>query len=317
MQDDNICNGITSIGTAAFSSYTNLKYVSIPDSVTSIGERAFYGCTGLTELTIPGSVTDIGANAFWSCSGLKSLICPGDLDYSNHSEGLYSVFSGCTGLEKAKLTGNGEIPEYYAYNLYYYRYTPWYISSAAGTKVTLEIEEGITGIGAYAFAGCSNISKIYLPFSINDISSNAFNQCTGLSDVYFNGSEKEANGILIGNNNNALSSATWRYSLPNPDKELTLKLPGQLKSIDEEAFAGSTAEVIVIPSSVETIKSKAFVNCANLKAIIFEGTPMSIANDMVSNPEDVTVYAIKESFLKEWAHEAGFKVKYNLGEFTQ
>ena len=40
---------VTSIGVAAFSGYTGLTSVTLPNSVTTIRDGAFFGCTGLTK----------------------------------------------------------------------------------------------------------------------------------------------------------------------------------------------------------------------------------------------------------------------------
>ena len=56
---------VTYIGVAAFSSYTGLISVTIPDSVTSIRDSAFSDCTGLTSVTLGNSVTSIGIGAFY------------------------------------------------------------------------------------------------------------------------------------------------------------------------------------------------------------------------------------------------------------
>ena len=92
---------VTSIGSAAFEGYTDLTFVTIPDSVTSIGYQAFYGCTGLTSVTIPDSVTSIGDAAFWGCSGLTSVIIPDSVT----SIGWYA-FRNCTGLTSVTI-GDG------------------------------------------------------------------------------------------------------------------------------------------------------------------------------------------------------------------
>lgn len=65
-----IPEGVTSIGSYAFSGRTGLTNITIPDSVTSIGQDAFEGCTGLTSITIPNSVTSIGKKAFIHCPAL-------------------------------------------------------------------------------------------------------------------------------------------------------------------------------------------------------------------------------------------------------
>ena len=47
-----------SIGSFAFSGYTELTSVTIPDSVTSIGESAFYFCYRLTNITFNGTMEE-------------------------------------------------------------------------------------------------------------------------------------------------------------------------------------------------------------------------------------------------------------------
>ena len=69
-----IPNGVTSIGSFAFSGCTSLTSATIPDSVTSIGSDAFSDCTSLTSITIPDSVKSIGYGAFMYCDSLTSVI---------------------------------------------------------------------------------------------------------------------------------------------------------------------------------------------------------------------------------------------------
>ena len=62
-----IGNGVTTIGSSAFSDCDSLTSVTIPNSVTTIGSGAFEFCFSLTSLTIPNSVTTIGSGAFVDC----------------------------------------------------------------------------------------------------------------------------------------------------------------------------------------------------------------------------------------------------------
>ena len=68
-----IGDGVTTIGSSAFSDCDSLTSVTIPNSVTEIGYYAFSGCSSLTSVTIPNSVTTIGYYAFSGCKNVKQI----------------------------------------------------------------------------------------------------------------------------------------------------------------------------------------------------------------------------------------------------
>ena len=86
----------------------------------------------------------------------------------------------------------------------------WGFSGCVISELT--IPEGITSIGEGAFNSNSTLTALYLPSTVENISTNAFGGCNNLSDVYFNGTQAEAEAILIGTGNTYLSSATWHCS---------------------------------------------------------------------------------------------------------
>ncbi len=94
-----IPNGVTRIGSSAFSSCSSLTSITIPEGVTSIGQMAFYKCSSLESITIPDSVTYIGGSAFSGCSSLTSITIP---------DSVTSIggFSGCSSLTSVTI-GNG------------------------------------------------------------------------------------------------------------------------------------------------------------------------------------------------------------------
>ena len=73
--DVTIPDGVASVASGAFGSYSGLTSVIIPDSVTNIGEYAFFDCYKLARVMIPDGVMSIGEGAFWR-SGLTSVIIP-------------------------------------------------------------------------------------------------------------------------------------------------------------------------------------------------------------------------------------------------
>ncbi len=86
-----IPNSVTRINDEAFSDCTKLSDIIIPDGITIINEYTFYGCTSLASVTIPSSVEEISGDAFRNCSNLKTVYYTGSqadwgniyIDYGN------------------------------------------------------------------------------------------------------------------------------------------------------------------------------------------------------------------------------------------
>ena len=96
-----IPDGVTEIGTAAFSCCRELTHINIPDSVTVIGEDAFWFCDKLEEIVIPQNVTTIGSCAFENCIKLTSVIIPDSV-----MEIGYSAFEDCKSLMSITIPGS-------------------------------------------------------------------------------------------------------------------------------------------------------------------------------------------------------------------
>ena len=62
--------GVTALGSYAFSGCTSLTKVTLQEGVTEIGCRAFDGCSSLTEISLPSGVKTINTYAFSNCGAL-------------------------------------------------------------------------------------------------------------------------------------------------------------------------------------------------------------------------------------------------------
>ena len=88
-----IPEGITTIGSSAFSACDGITSVTLPNSVTSICELAFGNCFNLTSITIPKNVVIIARLAFDACSSLTSITIPEKVTTIGES-----AFSWCRSL---------------------------------------------------------------------------------------------------------------------------------------------------------------------------------------------------------------------------
>ncbi|MBQ6116078.1 MAG: leucine-rich repeat domain-containing protein, partial [Oscillospiraceae bacterium] len=60
--------GVTNIGSFAFSGAANLQEITFAQTVVSINSAAFYGCTSLTSVTFPHRISGISSYAFRNCT---------------------------------------------------------------------------------------------------------------------------------------------------------------------------------------------------------------------------------------------------------
>ena len=106
IQDVELPEGMTSIGTSAFADCRFLESVTIPATVyeirysafencrmlstvnfakesalTTIGNWAFYNCHELKDVTIPEGVTEIGYAAFYGCTYMSEITLPESMQY--------------------------------------------------------------------------------------------------------------------------------------------------------------------------------------------------------------------------------------------
>ena len=287
----NLPDGVKTIGSYVFFDCDSLISISLPDSVTAIGAYCFYSCDNLRNITLSDSLDSIGSNCFYSCRSLSSI----DLPDSLTSIGSW-CFAYCNLLQSIILPGGMADVSSYCF------------SSSGLSELTLS--EGITNINNNAFSS-SSLTSVYFPSTLENVSSNAFANCSSLSDVYFAGTRAQAEAILIGTGNTYLSAANWHFTDNPPQNLTTLTLPSMLTTIESEAFSGIAVHKIIIPDSVEVIESRAFADSLSLQELYFEGSPFSIANDILSGCDNVTISCLQGSSAARWANRYGLNVEYH------
>jgi len=130
--------------------------------ITSIDKLAFYGCKALTSVTIPpDNIDSIGESAFSGCSSLYSITIPFVGDKNDYSTPFGHIF-GAASYEDQN------------------QFLPSSLKTVVinGKKLP---NATIISIGDNAFYGCSSLTSITIPTSVEKIGDSAFYGCSGLT----------------------------------------------------------------------------------------------------------------------------------------
>ena len=237
-------DGVTEIGSEAFSGCSGLTSITLPESVTKIGSEAFSGCSGLTSITLPDSVTEIGDSAFFYCSDLTSITLP-----KNVTKIGRAAFENCSGLTSITLpesvTEIGSEAFYYCSGL---------------TSITLP--ESVVEIGDHAFSSCDNLESIKV--NENNKVYDSRENCNAII-------KKSSNTLIAGCKNTKVPSGVMKIGYGaffDCSDLMSITLPESVTEIDMYAFSDcSDLTSITLPESVTEIGRGAFLGCSGLTSI--------------------------------------------------
>lgn len=212
-------NGVETISDNAFASCTSLTDITIPTSVTSIGEYAFSSCTSLSSAIIGDGVTVIKRNAFNFCYNLMSVTIGTNLstietNAFNMCYKLVEVINKSSTLNITKGSDeNGNIA-YYALTvktggvseivkkdgyLFYTVDNVNYLLGYTGAETAITLPTDYNGdnysICKYAFYKKSNLTNVTLSTSITSILDNAFDGCSNLRTITYDGTIEQWNEV--------------------------------------------------------------------------------------------------------------------------
>ncbi len=264
---------VMGIGNYAFSGCSQLTSISIPDMVAGIGSNAFNGCSSLTGISIGSFVEMIGDHAFGGCTVLFSVTFSGvtppsfvGTDIFLNCELLECIYTPSGSMEAyqevlagyADLICDGpNINEGTDWVLYSNGrlvirsdsgMADWQHYSWSEYVAALDIEPGVTSIGAYSFAQYTVLRKVSIPDTVTTIGDYAFAQCTALTGV---------------------------------------TLPDSVETIGAGAFAMSGFTSLHVPEGVTSIGPGAFAYCPSLTAFTVDefNTSYSVEEGILYNKD--------------------------------
>lgn len=272
--------GVGKIPQYTFYQCSALRNINIPNTVSRIEPQAFYYCTALDNIVFeesdPENVitldlrndlnnasTGSTGGIFYNCNALTTLTLP----ERTIELGRYSL-SG-TKLETVNLPSTLQRIDYNAFrNVTTLKTVIFPAEMAEGVSLviedyvfadcsaltTIDLPEGLEGIGYYAFYNCTALKEITLPSTLNEF-----------GKYYYSATSTSYGYVFY--NCKALEKAEFAYTVVDGVKVTNAVLP----KIGGSTFRNcASLTEFYVPASVETIDTYAFAGCSKLTSVTFE-----------------------------------------------
>ncbi len=244
----------------AFSS-SGVKRLVLPATLELIGKSAFYHARELEHVTMP-------TTAGWWCAQNRDAVAGVIMDRSimgsgeRLAENLRMEYAGYYWCRPA-----GQL----TYSFVDDAENPFYNIASVGafreSELTVPTEYAglpVLGINASAFSGCTFLTSVTIPTSIQNVGSGAFAGCTNIASMTVS-LKNDSNflGYFFGD----LYSFDAESYVPASLKSLTLTGTDDVPSY--ACYGCANLESVTFGEGIVTIYQNAFENCTSLKSITF------------------------------------------------
>lgn len=250
----------------------DLESITYVDGVTTVGAYLFNGaCASLTELNLPDSLTEIKANAFAGCSSLTELEIPTSVRTLGGDS-----FEGATSLKELHIRANYALP------------SGSVVSPFENSGIEkLVFEEGVTSIVAHLFdRGCSSVTDLVLPTTVETVGGWAFRDCTSLKS-------------LVVRSNLKPPYATTVSPFEGGDIE-HIEFTSGVSSVGDYIFSGAVSSMttLILPEGMTALGSNAFEGCSSLSSLYIPTTMVEIEMEAFEGCTSLTTLNMNSSFKK-------------------
>ena len=239
--DEVIVKNGTVIEDDAFSQWSGIKKVVLPETIEKIGVGSFSSCSGLVEINMPKNLMTIDSLAFDDCESLKEIKFNNELITIGKN-----AFSGCSNLTSIMLSDNVTTIGQFAF-------------FGCSKIKELFIPEKVSYIDKRAFGSCSSLEKIVV--DSNNKYYDSRNNCNAII-------ETESNKLIFGCKktiipNTVIFIEAYAFSKMGFESKI---IPRSITGIGSYAFEdcyyySDYSGRIFIPNSVINIGDYAFYGC--------------------------------------------------------
>lgn len=298
-------NCLVELSDNLFFEASNLNDVTFPDNLEKIGYRSFYSCENLTNISLPSSLKLIDEEAFINCKNLKELIIP---------EGVETIgtkaFSNCINLESVTLPSTLKVIGKHAFaschkltNVNKENIPADTLENVfSGTKININSDEQPEVKNTSVLEVITESKEVLIEVkkqvsNFNDTNSqlaykyieylNPQKPRNILEEAYKSKMSMPINEPVTSNINvdsNGLIVLNSDVLLGTTKSDSILHISEGIKVIEENSFnSNEFIKVLILPSSIEEIKNKAFYNCSSLEMIVFSNTVPTLGEEVFTN----------------------------------
>lgn len=168
---------VVALNGSCFKDRSEVVSVTIPGTVRAIGGWAFNGCAKLTSVSLPRALEHVGDQVFERCLSLETVEIPETVTKIG-----WGCFIDCSQLRKIVVDARN--PNYTSIDGVLYDKKATVLMACPGAKKgVLQIPPSVKKIEGYAFAGCSQLERIVIPETANEIDDKAFARCDAPIEV--------------------------------------------------------------------------------------------------------------------------------------